>query len=69
MMPTKQEIHEFLIELRDSGETNMFGAGSYLQEEFGMTRYQAKEALLEWMRSFTVTHPANADTPLRVDAR
>jgi len=51
-MPTKQEIHEFLLELRDSGEINMFGAGSYLQEEFGMTRYEAKDALLEWMQSF-----------------
>ena len=30
----------------------MFGAGSYLQEEFGMTRYEAKDALLEWMQSF-----------------
>jgi len=51
-MPTKQEIHEFLLELRDSGETNMFGASPYLMEEFGMTRYQAKDALLEWMQSF-----------------
>jgi len=68
-MITKKEIHEFLIELRDSGETNMFGAAPYLMNEFGMTRYEAKDALLEWMRSFSQTHPANADTPLRVDAR
>jgi hypothetical protein len=51
-MPTKQEIHEFLLELRDSGETNMFGASPYLQQEFGMTQYEAKDALLEWMQSF-----------------
>jgi hypothetical protein len=51
-MTTKQEIHEFLIELRDSGETNMFGAGAYLEHEFGMTRYEAKAALLDWMQSF-----------------
>ena len=52
-MITKQEIHDFLIELRDSGETNMFGAAPYLMNEFGMTRYEAKDALLEWMRSFS----------------
>jgi len=51
-MTTKQEIHEFLIELRDSGETNMFGAGAYLEHEFGMTRREAKAALLDWMQSF-----------------
>ena len=51
-MITKTEIHEFLIELRDSGETNMFGASPYLQQEFGMTRYEAKDALLDWMQSF-----------------
>ena len=52
-MITKTEIHEFLIELRDSGETNMFGAAPYLMNEFGMSRYEAKDALLEWMRSFS----------------
>jgi len=52
-MITKTEIHEFLIELRDSGETNMFSAAPYLMNEFGMTRYEAKDALLEWMRSFS----------------
>lgn len=52
-MITKKEIHEFLIDLRDSGETNMFGAAPYLMNEFGMNRYEAKDALLEWMRSFS----------------
>lgn len=53
-MITKTEIHDFLIELRDSGETNMFGASPYLMEEFGMTKYEAKDALLDWMRSFSI---------------
>jgi len=52
-MTTKKEIHEFLIDLRDSGETNMFGAAPYLMSEFGMTRYEAKDALLEWIHSFS----------------
>ena len=52
-MPTKDEIHNFLIDLRDSGVTNMFGASPYLMEEFGMTRFEAKDALLEWMRDMS----------------
>ena len=61
-MPTKDEIHNFLIDLRDSGVTNMFGASPYLMEEFGMTRYEAKDALLEWMRDMSAT----GGRPLRV---
>lgn len=52
-MPDKQEIHDYLIALRDSGVTNMFGATPYLMEAFGMTRYEAKDALLDWIKSFS----------------
>ena len=31
------EHDEFLLYLRDSGETNMWGAAPYLQEEFGLS--------------------------------
>ena len=46
------EHKDFLNALRDSGVTNMFGAGAYLQREFGITRQKAKTILLEWMKSF-----------------
>jgi len=39
----------FLNNLRVSGVTNMFGAAPYLQEEFDLSRQEAKEVLLEWM--------------------
>jgi hypothetical protein len=39
----------FLNNLRYSGVTNMFGAAPYLQEEFDLSRQEAKEVLLEWM--------------------
>ena len=39
----------FLNNLRESGVTNMFGAAPYLQEEFDLSRQEAKEVLLEWM--------------------
>ena len=47
--PSKPEINEYLIELRDSGEVNMWGASPYLQAHFGMTHAEAKRALLEWI--------------------
>lgn len=54
MQPTTQEINAYLIELRDSGETNMWGAAPYLMEEFGMSRFEARDALLAWIASFRV---------------
>jgi len=46
------EQNQFLDELRESGKTNMFGAGRYLQEEFGIDRTEAREVLLEWIKNF-----------------
>jgi hypothetical protein len=43
---------EFLDALRDSGETNMFGATSYLEVEFRLTQPQAKEIHIYWMKSY-----------------
>jgi hypothetical protein len=44
-----QEHHDFLICLRDSGETNMWGATPYIEREFGIQRSDAKTILLEWI--------------------
>lgn len=47
------EHKEFLDDLRESGETNMFGATPYLQREFPeLTREEARAILKEWMDSF-----------------
>jgi hypothetical protein len=46
---SKKEIYDYLVELRDSGEINMWGAGAYLQDRFDMNRQEAKQALLDWM--------------------
>jgi hypothetical protein len=59
MKPSTREIHDFLIELRDSGETNMWGASSYLEDEFNMCRSDAKEALLDWIKSMSATVQKN----------
>jgi len=47
-----KEQKEFLDELRESGATNMFGAGSYLEEEFGLDKREARVVLSEWMKTF-----------------
>lgn len=53
-MKTKmtQEHYDYLIELRDSGVTNMWGAGEYLEMRFDLTRHEARDILLEWIKSF-----------------
>ena len=43
---------DFLVALRDSGATNMFGATPYLQDEFGLSKSEARKILSEWMKSF-----------------
>ena len=48
----KKKYFRFLNNLRDSGQTNMFGAGSYLESYFGLSRKEAREILAKWMRSF-----------------
>lgn len=47
-----KKYSDFLIALRDSGVTNMFGAAPYLQAEFGLDKREAREVLANWMRSF-----------------
>jgi hypothetical protein len=42
---------EYLIKLRDSGVTNMWGAPEYLAEEFSLSFIEAKNICQEWMRS------------------
>ncbi len=43
---------QYLVTLRDSGVTNMWGANSYLIQQFGMTRSEAKQVLVKWIQSF-----------------
>ena len=47
----------FLDELRESGETNMFGAVPYLIGEFpNLTRKEASFILTCWMKTFAERH-------------
>ena len=48
---TKEHI-TYLEILRDSGVTNMFGAGVYLQKEFNLNKQQAHSILSQWIESY-----------------
>lgn len=48
----KEAMFLFLDDLRESGVTNMWGAGEYLQEVFEVTKIEARDVLLEWMKTF-----------------
>ena len=54
--PTSEETQEhfdFLEELRESGITNMFGAGPFLEDEFpDLNAQEARTVLGKWMDSF-----------------
>ena len=53
----KNEVFEYLDELRESGVTNMFGAAPYLQAQFDIGRSEAMTLLSEWMKTFGERHP------------
>ena len=42
----------YLDELRESGETNMFGAPSYVASMFGVDKKTAMEVTYAWMKTF-----------------
>ena len=48
----KESMFHYLDDLRESGQVNMFGSGTYLQSAFGLSRYEAKDVVLEWMKTF-----------------
>ena len=49
---TQEEVFTYLVKLRDSGVTNMFGATPYLQREFSIPQAAATNWLGRWMDSF-----------------
>lgn len=60
---TKQEneVFAFLDELRESGITNMFGAGQYVEEMFSLESKEARTLLGKWMQTFSERHPLKED--------
>jgi hypothetical protein len=49
MKYTINEVYEYLTLMRDCGEINMMGAAPYLEDQFDMTKTEARAALFAWM--------------------
>ena len=47
----------YLDELRESGETNMFGAGPFIANEFALGLKDSHTILAYWMETFSQRHP------------
>jgi len=47
-----EEHLEYLDDLRESGETNVYGAPAYLEDDFGVTRREARDITSYWMSTF-----------------
>lgn len=43
------EVRAFMDRLRDSNTINMYGAGEYLQREFGFTRFDVKPVVIDYI--------------------
>ena len=46
-------VFKYLDTLRESGDTNMFGAGPYVEDVFGLKKKEAKSLTVGWMETFS----------------
>lgn len=46
------EAFAYLDDLRESGETNMYGASPYLMRNLGLDKKDASKLLSGWMQTF-----------------
>ena len=50
-----EEYFEVLENLRSSGKINMFGAPRWLENNFGLSKNQARLVFMKWKESFDAT--------------
>jgi len=48
----RNEVYLYLEQLKESGETNMFGAGVYLKNHFKLPKHEARKYLSDWMNQY-----------------
>ena len=53
----EEEVFEYLEKLRESGETNMFGAHVYVMETFEINTSMAMKFVSTWMESYKDARP------------
>lgn len=49
---TLTKYFEYLDRLRESGATNMFGAGPWLERAFKLNREKSTPIVRDWMKTF-----------------
>jgi predicted KAP-like P-loop ATPase len=59
-MSNVREEFLYLNRLRESGDTNMWGASPYIQEQFFVNRKEASKILTDWM-AWVQENPSNRD--------
>jgi hypothetical protein len=66
LMANREKMFEYLDGLQESGVTNMYGAGPYLQRRYGLDnlqrrygldKHKAREVVLAWMDTYDERHP------------
>ena len=61
MEQERLEQYKYLVGLRDSGRTNMWGASVYLKEELGIDGDEARTVLVDWIKSFNLPQAEQPD--------
>ena len=56
-MTLQEKVNLFLDKLRESGSINMCGAAPYVSEAFGVSKYEARDLVKNWMQTFDERHP------------
>ncbi|MCK5600922.1 hypothetical protein KAR91_03575 [Candidatus Pacearchaeota archaeon] len=56
-----EDAFDFLDALRESGVTNMFGSGPYIEKEFGISRKLAGKVFMRWTETFESRHPISQE--------
>ena len=55
-----KKVFTYLDVLRETGVTNMYGAGSWIENAFDVDRKESGKLLSEWMRTIAERHPEDA---------
>ena len=48
----RNEVYLYLEQLRETGETNMFGAAAYIEQHFELSKKDSRKYLMDWMRQY-----------------
>lgn len=60
-LENEEEVFQYLDNLRESSETNMFGAAPYVAAAFDMDAATARRYLARWMTTFSDRHPRGGE--------